>query len=179
MWNPEHYQRAIMFAGTAHATQLFPGTQANYVVHLAQVTMEVLHAWAQAPGDWDVDLAMQCALLHDCLEDTPTSYEQLADRFGEPVAQGVKALTKDEHLPKTEQMMDSLTRIRKTGKAEVAMVKLADRITNLQEPPHYWDKAKIASYQSEARVILDQLGFASQFLAARLEAKIEAYGRFF
>lgn len=176
MWNPELYQKASMFAGAAHAGQVFPGSTANYFVHLAQVTMEVLHAWGQAPGDWDVNLAMQCALLHDCIEDTATTYEQVLAAFGERVATGVLALTKDEHLPKAEQMMDSLSRIRATGLPEVAMVKLADRISNLQAPPHYWDKAKIAKYQAEARVILDQLGFASEFLAGRLREKIEAYG---
>lgn len=178
MWNPDHYQRAILFAGEAHAGQLFPGTQAAYVVHLAQVAMEVMNAWNNAPGDWDVDLAVQCALLHDCLEDTPTPYETVAKKFGEPVAQGVLALTKEEHLPKAEQMMDSLARIRSLNKPEIAMVKLADRITNLQSPPPHWDKAKIARYQQEAHVILDQLGYANDFLAARLRAKIEAYIRF-
>lgn len=178
MWNPEHYQKAIYFAGEAHAGQLFPGSKASYVVHLAQVAMEVMHAWTQAPGGWDADLAVQCALLHDCLEDTPTPYAEVAKVFGEPVAKGVLALTKDEHLPKSEQMMDSLTRIRKDGRPEIAMVKLADRITNLQSPPHYWEKPKIARYQEEARVILDQLGFASEFLADRLKHKIDAYSRF-
>lgn len=178
MWNPELYQQAITFAGEAHATQLFPGTKANYVVHIAEVAMEILHAWGQAPGEWDVNLAMQCALLHDTLEDTDVTYEQLVEKFGEPVAQGVLALTKNEHLPKAEQMMDSLTRIRGGGKAEIAMVKLADRITNLQSPPHDWNQAKIAKYRAEAQVILDQLGFAQDFLARRLAEKIDAYQRF-
>ena len=178
MWNPEKYQQAIMFAGEAHAGQLFPGSQASYVVHLAEGSIEILHACARAPGDWDVDLAMQCALLHDSIEDTKTTYDEVEVAFGAQVAKGVLALTKNDHLPKSEQMMDSLTRIRETGQPEVAMVKLADRITNLQSPPHYWDKVKIAHYREEARVILDQLGFASAFLAQRLKDKIDAYARF-
>ncbi|PKL80289.1 MAG: bifunctional (p)ppGpp synthetase/guanosine-3',5'-bis(diphosphate) 3'-pyrophosphohydrolase [Candidatus Melainabacteria bacterium HGW-Melainabacteria-1] len=175
MWNPEHYQRAIAFAGEAHAAQLYPGSKANYVVHLAQVTMEILHAWAQAPGDWDVDLAMQCALLHDCLEDTDTPYTALEAAFGERIAKGVQALSKDESLPKAERMLDSLNRIKSLGMPEIAMVKLADRITNLQAPPRGWDQAKIARYRDEAGLILAQLGHASDFLASRLQHKIAAY----
>lgn len=177
MWNPEDYQRAIAFAGVAHAEQCLPGSPASYVVHLAQVAMEILHAWEVAPGDWDVNLAMQCALLHDCLEDTATPYHLLEKSFGPSVAQGVQALSKNAELPKEEQMMDSLSRIRQQP-YEIAMVKLADRITNLQSPPRHWDKAKIARYQEEARLILDQLGHANAFLAQRLQAKIEAYHTF-
>ncbi len=178
MWNPEHYQRAIVFAGEAHAGQLYSGSQAAYVVHLAQVAMEIMHTWNQAPGDWDADLAVQCALLHDCIEDTSVDSKSLAAVFGKAVAQGVLALTKDEHLPKAEQMMDSLARIRELNRPEIAMVKLADRITNLQTPPPHWDRAKIMRYQEEARVILDQLGYANDFLADRLNQKIKAYNRY-
>lgn len=178
MWKPELYQRAICFAGEAHAQQLFPGTRANYVVHLAEVAMEILYAWQLAPGNWDVNLAMQCALLHDTLEDTEIGYDTLANRFGDTVAQGVLALSKNKHLPKSEQMMDSLLRIRGCGQAEIAMVKLADRITNLQSPPNHWSQAKIAAYADEAGVILDQLGGYSACLGQRLREKISEYQRF-
>ncbi|PIQ29096.1 bifunctional (p)ppGpp synthetase/guanosine-3',5'-bis(diphosphate) 3'-pyrophosphohydrolase [bacterium (Candidatus Blackallbacteria) CG17_big_fil_post_rev_8_21_14_2_50_48_46] len=178
MWNPEDYQNALRFAGEAHAEQKLPSSPANYTVHLAQVAMEILHAWAQAPGDWDVNLAMQCALLHDVLEDTDTPQSTLEARFGQAVSQGVRALSKDKSLAKAEQMQDSLARIRATGQAEIAMVKLADRITNLQKPPSHWDHTKIAKYQAEARIILAELGFANTFLAQRLANKIEAYGQY-
>jgi (p)ppGpp synthase/HD superfamily hydrolase len=178
MWNPENYQKAILFAGMAHAGQVFPGTQASYLVHLAEVGMEIQHAWAQAPGDWDVDLALQCALLHDCLEDTATTYVHLESVFGSAVAQGVQALTKNSDLPKSERMADSLARIIQLKQPEIAMVKLADRITNLQTPPSHWDNAKIAKYQDQAKLILAQLGFAHAILAQRLAQKIEAYTLF-
>jgi guanosine-3',5'-bis(diphosphate) 3'-pyrophosphohydrolase len=50
-------------------------------------------------------------------------------------------LTKKENLPKGEKMVDSLKRIKDLQK-EVWAVKLADRITNLQEPPQSWDNFK-------------------------------------
>lgn len=57
------------------------------------------------------DLALQCA-IHDTIEDTDTTFEQLKSEFSLSVASGVRALTKDTSLPKHEQMEDSLRRIK-------------------------------------------------------------------
>ena len=124
------------------------------------------------------DILVLCALLHDSIEDTSTSYEDINKVFGNDVANGVLSLTKDKDLPtKIEQMQDSINRIKKQPKA-VWMVKLCDRITNLQPPPKHWNKEKIAKYQNEARFILEELGEASQFLAERLKMKIDAYDQY-
>jgi (p)ppGpp synthase/HD superfamily hydrolase len=74
-------------------------------------------------------------------------------------------------------MADSLRRIRLQPKA-VWMVKLADRITNLQPPPAYWTKEKAARYRDEAVQIHAALKDADEALAARLMARIEAYRAF-
>ena len=55
------------------------------------------------------------------------------------------------------------------------MVKLADRITNLQTPPSHWDSAKIARYHQEAGEIHDHLSAACPVLGPRLLVKIDAY----
>lgn len=172
-WDPDRYQRALAFAAAAHGEQRLPDSTLPYVVHLSNVAMEVMTAAAADPSV-DADLAVQCALLHDTLEDAGVSADELRRRFGEPVAAGVLALTKDARLPKAERMADSLRRIAAQPR-EVAMVKLADRITNLQPPPRSWSPEKIDGYRDEARHILDALGAAHAGLAARLRAKIEAY----
>ena len=173
MWTPEIYQRTLAFAGAAHRDQLVPGTEITYVVHLANVAMEIMLAGARGPA-FDFDLAVQCALLHDTLEDTPIQAEQLEAEFGPTVTAGVKALTKNASLPKDQQMSDSLARIRQQP-PEVWMVKLADRITNLQPPPHDWKREKCAAYRQEARRILAELGSAHPHLEGRLSLKIEQY----
>lgn len=71
-------------------------------------------------------------------------------------------------------MADSLRRIQAEPR-EVWMVKLADRISNLQPPPAHWTPAKIAAYRVEALAIADTLGAASPHLHARLRAKIADY----
>ncbi|HEV7554118.1 MAG TPA: HD domain-containing protein, partial [Kofleriaceae bacterium] len=126
----------------------------------------------------DEDLAVQCALLHDTVEDTGTTRDEIATVFGEAVAAGVSALSKDASLPKPDQMADSLRRIREQPR-EVWMVKLADRITNLSEPPHYWTRDKRIAYRDEAIVIADALGSASPALDRRIRGRITDYARFF
>ena len=176
-WSQERYLDAYWFAARAHRGQEFPGTDGlPYVLHIGMVAMEVVGALQHEPAE-QPDLAVQCALLHDTLEDTEATYEQLTERFGTAVADGARALSKDETLPKAERMPDSLRRIREQPR-EVWMVKLADRICNLQEPPHYWSSDKRARYRAEARDILAALGEASAYLAQRLQRRIDDYARY-
>lgn len=174
MWSQDRYTVACRVAAAAHAGQTVPGSELPYLLHVTLVAMEVVAALRAEPGH-DEDLAVQCALLHDTIEDTPVSFEELESAFGRAVAAGVLALTKDEALPKDEQMPDSLRRIREQPH-EIWMVKLADRIVNMQPPPKHWEPDKVAAYKVEAREILRTLGEASPLLAARLAEKIERYG---
>ena len=174
------YADAWDFVTVRHAGQTYggrhEGEQVPYLNHLASVAAEVAWAVAGTPG-WDLDLAVQCALLHDVVEDTGTSVAEVGERFGPAVAAGVQALTKDAQLAgSAEKMADSLKRIQQQPK-EVWAVKLADRISNLYHPPFYWTSEKMEQYKVEARVILEALGPANAKLAARLSAKITAYGR--
>jgi (p)ppGpp synthase/HD superfamily hydrolase len=180
-WSQEVYLLAWNFASHAHKGQTYggpqPGQSVEYINHIASVAMELMWALERTEG-LQANLAIQCALLHDVLEDTPISYTEIESRFGREVAEGVQALTKNESLPsKREQMLDSLARIKRQP-LEVWMVKLADRITNLSEPPAYWDKKKRAYYREEADLILEQLGEANPHLAARLAQKITHYQQY-
>ncbi|HEY1088334.1 MAG TPA: HD domain-containing protein [Archangium sp.] len=170
-WNQDLFKTTLDFATQAHGEQKVPGSGFPYVTHLVKVATEVLRA---ADGTFDVDLAMQCALLHDSVEDAGVNVDDLAARFGERVARGVAALTKNESLPKEQQMNDSLMRIRQQPR-EVWMVKLADRITNLEPAPHYWTAEKKQKYRVEAQEIVDALGEAHAGLSARIRQKIAAY----
>ena len=153
-----------------------PGTKLPYVVHLSNVVMEILVA-ALYTEEYDLDFAVQVALLHDIIEDTATTYDELAEHFGSKVADGVLALTKNKELPAERQNGESLERIQKLQK-EVWAVKLADRITTLQPPPFTWNKKKISEYREEASLILHTLKGGNKYLAERLEAKINFYDGF-
>lgn len=176
-WSQERYIAAYRFAAEAHRGQTMPGTDGlPYLVHIGMVAMEVMGA-LQHESCANPDLAVQCALLHDVLEDTDVTAEELAERFGARVADGARALSKDDSLAKDRRMADSLARIRALSKP-VWMVKLADRITNLQAPPARWSRAKRRRYRDEAELILRELGPASAYLSARMRAKIDAYQQY-
>ncbi len=172
------YQEAIVFAAEKHThrNQKIPGTDLPYVVHLSNVAMEVFVA-SSANDKLNLDFAVQVALLHDLIEDTDTTCEEIEDRFGVEIMRAVLALTKNKELPKDQHLPDSIARIRKL-QPEVWAVKLADRITNLQPPPPHWDNEKRIQYQSEARMILNELKHGNVFLSNRLKLKIEEYSNY-
>lgn len=181
MWSIDKLQAIWHKASKLHQGQTYgapeEGVEIAYISHIGSVTFEVLNA-LQFEADWDQDLAIACALLHDTLEDTDLSFQAIATTFGEAVAQGVAALTKDDTLAtKQQRMADSLQRIQMQPK-EVWGVKMADRIGNLCAPPFYWDKAKKTAYLAEAQFIYEHLHPASQYLAGRLSAKIQAYQQY-
>ncbi len=162
------YQKAIKFAAKKHAdiNQLIPGTNLPYVVHLSNVAMEILIA-AQKTENFDSEFAIQVALLHDILEDTETTFDEIVSEFGNNIAEAVLALTKNSKIQKEDKMDDSLNRIKKLSK-EVWAVKLADRITNLQAPPEHWSFDKITEYQKQAILIYNSLKGGNEYLEDRL-----------
>lgn len=182
MWSIDKLQETWQLASQLHQGQKYSsheeGQSTEYLNHIGSVAFEILAA-VQTEPTLQADLAIQCAILHDTVEDTPQSYEGLEELFGTAVAQGVLALTKNESLDsKAAQMQDSLTRIQQQPKA-VWAVKMADRICNLQAPPFNWSSQKKKAYQQEAQLIHDQLQAASPYLAQRLQDKIVAYEQYF
>ena len=181
-WSQEAYIKAYWYAASAHNGQSLPGTDLPYLMHVGMVAMEVIAGLAHEEG-LNGDLAVQSALLHDTIEDTRVEYPNIAEVFGHHVADGVLALSKDKMIArdmpekkdrKKVQMADSLTRILQQPR-EIWAVKMADRISNLQIPPHYWTAEKIERYRLEAIKIHDTLKDASDYLATRLRLKIEFY----
>ena len=180
-WSPDVFAKAWRFASLHHAGQTYAGPEEGmsfeYLNHIGSVAMELAWGLPTVP-DADADLAIQCAVLHDVIEDTAATYEMVREHFGKAVADGVMALSKDDALPtKAAQMKDSLQRIRMQPR-EVWMVKMADRIANLDPPPFHWDSEKIEAYRQEAIAIHDALHTANAALAERLQERIEQYGRY-
>ena len=175
-WPIDRYKKALHFAAQAHGDQKVPGTQLPYLLHLTSVCLEVINALPNRP-DGDADLAIVCALLHDVIEDTEVTFEQVQRNFGKAVAEGVWALTKDESVPKDQRLLDSLKRIRQQP-PEIGMVKLADRIGNLQPPPAFWKQDKIKQYFAESKLVYDMLQSTDSYLADRLLKKIGEYEKY-
>ncbi len=127
-WSPDLYRKAINFAASAHVGQTVPGKPYSYLAHVATVAMEIIVSISKI-NYVDADLTIQCAILHDVLEDTDVTPEELENEFGLSVRKGVSALTKNSKLAKRNRMLDSIERIL-IEPPEIGMVKMADRITN-------------------------------------------------
>jgi len=137
--------RACDFAARRHVTQRRKGVAREpYLNHLAEVA--ALLAEATAPGDAPLIAA---GFLHDTLEDTETSYDELAAIFSPEIADLVAEVTDDKSLPKAERKR---LQIAKTpGKSVRArLLKLADKTSNVRamaaSPPADWDIARVADY---------------------------------
>lgn len=178
MFSQDVYLKALTYAAKAHGEQQTPN-QLPYVTHITSVAMEVMHACEKSKLDEEkANLAISCALLHDTIEDTNITYDELYVDFSDEVANGVEALTKDKTLAtKQEQMKNSIEKLLEQPYA-VQMVKLADRITNLSTPPKHWDNDKKKAYLKEASFILSCLKNSNIYLSQRLEERIESYKKY-
>lgn len=177
-WSIDLLQKAWHLAASQHQDQTYfgprPGETWPYLHHIGQVSFEIMQTCHQEPGH-RAELALLCAVLHDILEDTDLNYNVVEKEFGQEVAQGVQALSKNANIAdKTAQMQDSLDRIRTQPRA-VWLVKMADRISNLTAPPAHWSSGKRAAYKQEAQLIHDALAEASPYLAGRLQLRIDTY----
>ncbi len=173
LWDNKVVQKALFFATKAHEGQTMKQpTGTPYSAHVVGVLLNVVNFCCKDKLDWN--FVCCCALLHDTLEDTQTTYEQLANLFGKKVADGVLALTKNEQLPYEKQMPDSIERIKKQPR-EIAVVKLADRLFNIRDRVPSWTKQKQDFYIEEAKLIYENLKYANENLANALEKAIGEY----
>jgi guanosine-3',5'-bis(diphosphate) 3'-pyrophosphohydrolase len=105
------------------------------------------------------DLAvLQAAVLHDTLEDTETTREELAARFGEAVAGIVAEVTDDKARPKAERKRLQVEHAPQLSR-EAKLVKLGDKICNVRDvlraPPEKWDARRRAEYVEWAASVVD------------------------
>jgi (p)ppGpp synthase/HD superfamily hydrolase len=137
--------RALDFAARKHSGQRRKGKAAEpYVNHLADVARMV----AEATEGKDT-VAVVAALLHDTIEDTATTREELEREFGAEVAALVAEVTDDKTLSKAERKRLQVKSA--PGKsARAKMIKLADKTSNLRSitasAPVGWDWQRQRDY---------------------------------
>ena len=144
--------QAYDYAARQHRDQRRDGPMAEpYVNHVIEVAARV----ARSPGaDEDTVIA---ALLHDVVEDTLGTAEEIAVLFGARVAGLVLEVTDDKALPKAERKRRQVLSSR--GKSEGAKrIKLADKTANLtalvESPPLEWELARRSAYLDWAERVI-------------------------
>jgi GTP diphosphokinase / guanosine-3',5'-bis(diphosphate) 3'-diphosphatase len=137
--------QAASFAAKKHRYQKRKGDDAEpYVNHPLEVAN--LLANVGKVDDYDILIA---AVLHDTIEDTETTEEELTELFGERVCGFVLEVTDDKSLEKTERKQKQIEHAPhlSTGAKHV---KLADKISNITDvtnnPPAGWSKERRLEY---------------------------------
>ncbi|MGN9838924.1 HD domain-containing protein [Nonomuraea sp. H19] len=115
-------REAVEFAGRWHGVQQRP-TGRPYLEHL----LEALEVAVAGAGVRDRDVLV-AIVLHDVLEDTPCTEQEIARRFGARVAELVRWATKPRGAAKADYL-GSLVK----APPQAVLVKLADRASNVQE----------------------------------------------
>jgi (p)ppGpp synthase/HD superfamily hydrolase len=147
--------RAFDFAARRHAGQRRKGSSSEpYVNHVAEVAL--LLAAATAGEDPALVIA---GLLHDTVEDTGTTAEELAREFGEEVASLVLEVTDDKSLPQKERKLRQIATA--AGKSAGARrIKIADKTSNIRavvaSPPVGWSAARRREYVAWAREVVER-----------------------
>ncbi|HWM42565.1 MAG TPA: HD domain-containing protein [Burkholderiales bacterium] len=163
---------ALAFAAHKHRDQRRKDAEASPYINHPIALADVL---VNEGGVSDVEV-LCAALLHDTVEDTATTPEELASAFGSRVARIVAEVTDDNALPKAERKRLQVERAGGLS-PEAKLVKLADKICNLRDvaerPPASWDLARRREYFDWAKRVVDGLRGAHPRLEAAFDA---AYG---
>ena len=121
--------QAVEFANEKHKLQKRKDGS-PYIIHPL--------ATAQIVAEMGLDLdAILGALLHDCIEDTDTSHDDVENLFGTTVAElveGVTKLTRADFTSKEEAQMENLRKMfmAMSKDIRVVMIKIADRLHNMR-----------------------------------------------
>jgi GTP diphosphokinase / guanosine-3',5'-bis(diphosphate) 3'-diphosphatase len=147
---------SLAFAADKHRAQRRKDKEAspyiNHPIALADVLVN--------EGGVDDPVALCAAVLHDTIEDTETSYEELQQRFGKEVADVVLEVTDDKTLLKAERKERQVTHAPHLSQ-RARLVKLADKICNLRDiasnPPANWPLERKQEYYEWAKRVIDGL----------------------
>ncbi|KAI8901548.1 HD domain-containing protein 3 [Globomyces pollinis-pini] len=119
---------AIHFACLKHSTQRRKdGAETPYINH----PIGVAHILMFEGNVTDIDIVI-AAILHDTIEDTDTSVDEIISRFGQRIANIVLEVTDDKNLPKAERKLKQIESAPKKSN-EAKQVKIADKIYNLRD----------------------------------------------
>jgi (p)ppGpp synthase/HD superfamily hydrolase len=160
--------KAANFAAQKHSVQRRKGAAAEpYINHLLEVA-ELVSSALSLP---DTNLVI-AALLHDTIEDSGVTKEELTEAFGSDVAELVVELTDDKTLPKAERKrLQILDAPKKSVRAQV--IKVADKISNvrsiLSSPPVDWSAQRRREYFDWAKQVVDALPAPNPKLKAEFE----------
>ena len=148
--------KALQFSAIKHTNQRRKDVDAspyiNHPISLASILCNEAHI---------TDIEVICgALLHDTIEDTETTPEELESEFGPVIKDIVMDVTDDKSLNKAARKKAQIDHASDVSD-KAKLVKLADKISNLRDisssPPPNWSLERRQQYFDWAKQVIDQV----------------------
>jgi guanosine-3',5'-bis(diphosphate) 3'-pyrophosphohydrolase len=143
---------ALDFAAGKHAGQLRKDEQSPYINHVIAVVRILA-----VEGRVSEETVLAAAALHDTVEDTATTFEEIDRRFGPVVASFVREMTDDKSLPK-QVRKDLQVEHARTASIGAKQIKIADKVANIRDivtlPPVNWPLARKIEYFAWAEQVV-------------------------
>lgn len=148
------FTQALQFASRKHSTQRRKTGDTPYINH----PIEVANILAQAQVE---DLNVLCAaILHDTIEDTDTSKEELEAEFGSKITQIVLECSDDKSLSSSERKRHQIEHSLEVS-TEAKLVKIADKLSNnrdlLKLVPPNWSAERVSGYHLWSYAVCNNL----------------------
>lgn len=165
--------KALRFSAIKHRDQRrkdIPETP--YINHPIQVAETLWELGGVSDGE-----VLAAAILHDTIEDTVTSPDEIRASFGEKVLSLVLEVTDDKSLPKDERKRQQIERAPNLS-FEAKMIKLADKICNLGDilhsPPPDWSLQRREEYLLWTEQVIAGVRGTNAALEKQYDATLEA-----
>jgi guanosine-3',5'-bis(diphosphate) 3'-pyrophosphohydrolase len=147
---------ALRFASLKHRDQRRKDVEKSpYINHLIDVAFIL---WFEGKVR-DPEILM-AGILHDTVEDTRTTFEELEVHFGKPVADFVKEVTDDTSLSPQARKQAQIKHSASASEG-AKLIKLADKISNLRDinrqPPFGWNHKRAQAYFQWAKEVVAEL----------------------
>ena len=166
---------AIIYGAEKHHGQTRKDAEATpYIIHPLQVCNNL----------WEIGHIRNpniliSAILHDTLEDTSATENEIQKFFGSRVCETIKEVTNDPNLATDENKQRQIDHVPLMSQ-DARLVKLADRLANivdLRAPPPSWNAEKIEGYFTWGQKLLTALKGTNAYLEAALAKEIENHQR--
>ena len=153
MENTPLIKKALAFATKKHKNHTRQDKEkSSYIVH----PIDVRHILSDVGGVENAEV-LAAALLHDTLEDTSTTREELIENFGQTVCSLVEEVSDDKTLPRQTRKDLQIQHAPQLSEGAV-LIKLGDKISNVTDithtPPTNWDCSRCLGYLDWAEEVI-------------------------
>jgi guanosine-3',5'-bis(diphosphate) 3'-pyrophosphohydrolase len=169
---PTHMElvlQAAAFAAEKHRNGRRKDAEASpYINHPIQLAYILVQADIEDP------IVLASALLHDTIEDTNTTHDEIEIVFGHEIANIVVECSDDKSLTRLERKQAQIDKAAKISQ-KAKLVKIADKIANVSDidgaPPAGWSLERKREYYDWSKRVVDQMRGVHPKLEARFDAE--------